>query len=426
MGTETFALSSGNSFGYDGRPRHLHRRLRLSRTWQLRQLAYVLDNFSHVLCRVRDAAVRPPERPVEPTSTLAELDAAGIALALAFHGSEIRDPAAQRERVPFSPFDPDHELTRALQSKVDRLGPVVRDLDLPKFVSTPDLLHDVPGADWLPVVVDPGLWASDRVPLERDRPVVVHAPSSPFTKGTALIEPVVEELHDAGLIEYRRIKGVSHADMPAVLADADIVLDQFVFGAYGVMSVQALAAGRVTLCYLHESVTQYLPDGLPIVNRRPGHRSATNWSASSRNGTPPAGSPRAAPPTCASTTTAHAAPRSSRASWERRREPRNEPPTGGDARRQRHHPRLPRAEGGLLGRRGRVRRAPRRLRPERARQPRPDDAHRGGRRGAHPACPTASGSRPANSPGTTARPRRSGCCGRRVSRRVWTTRRGGG
>ncbi|GAA4964391.1 hypothetical protein GCM10023205_30630 [Yinghuangia aomiensis] len=267
VGTETFALSSGNSFGYDA-DHAVSTDDWLSRTWQLRQLAYVLDNFSHVLA---ECAMPPFGRLNGPWANfdLAELDAAGIALALAFHGSEIRDPAAQRERVPFSPFDPDHELTRALQSKVDRLGPVVRDLDLPKFVSTPDLLHDVPGADWLPVVVDPGLWASDRVPLERDRPVVVHAPSSPFTKGTALIEPVVEELHDAGLIEYRRIKGVSHADMPAVLADADIVLDQFVFGAYGVMSVQALAAGRVTLCYLHESVTQYLPDGLPIVNADP-------------------------------------------------------------------------------------------------------------------------------------------------------------
>jgi hypothetical protein len=267
VGTETFALSSGNSFGYDA-DHAISTDDWLSRTWQLRQLAYVLDNFSHVLA---ECAMPPFGRLNGPWANfdLAELEAAGIALALAFHGSEIRDPAAQRERVPFSPFDPDHELTRALQSKVDRLGPVVRDLDLPKFVSTPDLLHDVPGADWLPVVVDPGLWASDRVPLERDRPVVVHAPSSPFTKGTALIEPVVEELHDAGLIEYRRIKGVSHADMPAVLADADIVLDQFVFGAYGVMSVQALAAGRVTLCYLHESVTQYLPDGVPIVNADP-------------------------------------------------------------------------------------------------------------------------------------------------------------
>lgn len=267
VGTETFALSSGNSFGYDA-DHVISTDDWLSRTWQLRQLAYVLDNFSHVLA---ECAMPPFGRLNGPWASfdLAELDAAGIALALAFHGSEIRDPAAQRERVPFSPFDPDHELTRALQSKVDRLGPVVRDLDLPKFVSTPDLLHDVPGAEWLPVVVDPGLWASDRVPLERDRPVVVHAPSSPFTKGTALIEPVVEELHDAGLIEYRRIKGVSHADMPAVLADADIVLDQFVFGAYGVMSVQALAAGRVTLCYLHESVTQYLPDGVPIVNADP-------------------------------------------------------------------------------------------------------------------------------------------------------------
>ncbi|MCF2532673.1 hypothetical protein [Yinghuangia soli] len=264
---ETYALSSGNTFGFAS-DRSISTDDWLSRAWQLRQLAYVLDNFTHVLA---ENAMPPFGRLNGPWANfdLAELQAAGVAVAMAFHGSEIRNPAAHRERVRFSPFDPDHELTRALQSKVDRLGPVVRAMDVPKFVSTPDLLADVPDAVWLPVVVDPGLWAAERAPLERDRPVVVHAPSSPFTKGTALIEPVVEELHDAGLIEYRRIKGVGHAEMPALLADADIVLDQFVFGAYGVMSAQAMAAGRVTVAYIDDAVAAHLPDDLPIVNADP-------------------------------------------------------------------------------------------------------------------------------------------------------------
>lgn len=264
---ETFTLSSGNTFGF-AVDRSISTDDWLSRTWQLGQLAYVLDNFSHVLA---ECAMPPFGRLNGPWTNfdLAELHAAGVAVALAFHGSEIRDPAAQRARVPFSPFDPDHELTRALQSKVDRLGPVVRAMDVPKFVSTPDLLQDVPDAVWLPVVVDPDVWATDTKPLRRERPVVVHAPSSPFTKGTGLIEPVVEEMHDAGLIEYRRIKGVQASEMPALLADADIVLDQFVFGSYGVMSVQALAAGRVTVCYLHDSVTEHLPADVPIVNADP-------------------------------------------------------------------------------------------------------------------------------------------------------------
>ncbi|NUU23030.1 MAG: glycosyl transferase family 1, partial [Streptomycetaceae bacterium] len=264
---ETFTLSSGNTFGFAA-DRSISTDDWLSRHWQLAQVAYVLDHYSHVLA---ECAMPPFGRLNGPWANfdLAELDTAGIAVALAFHGSEIRDPAAQRARVPFSPFDPDHEMTRALQSKVDRLGPVVRAMDVPKFVSTPDLLHDVPDATWLPVVVDPDLWATESKPLQRERPVVVHAPSSPFTKGTGLIEPVVEQMHDDGLIEYRRIKGVQASEMPALLADADIVLDQFVFGSYGVMSVQAMAAGRVTVCYLHDSVTEHLPADVPIVNADP-------------------------------------------------------------------------------------------------------------------------------------------------------------
>ncbi|MEK8228004.1 hypothetical protein NKG05_20815 [Oerskovia sp. M15] len=75
---------------------------------------------------------------------------------------------------------------------------VLESLGLPVFVSTPDLLLDVPGATWCPVVVEPGTWRTEETPLHRARPLVVHAPSRAVIKGTALIEPVLRALHDEG------------------------------------------------------------------------------------------------------------------------------------------------------------------------------------------------------------------------------------
>jgi hypothetical protein len=132
---------------------------------------------------------------------------------------------------------------------------VAASLGVPVFVSTPDLLEDLPEAVWCPVVVDIDRWATTRLPFELDRlPVVVHAPSSAAVKGSALIEPAMRRLDDAGLIEYRRLTDVPSAAMPTAIADADIVLDQFRIGSYGVAACEAMAARRVVVGYVSDAV----------------------------------------------------------------------------------------------------------------------------------------------------------------------------
>ncbi|MGW1997883.1 glycosyltransferase [Embleya sp. NPDC001921] len=235
----------------------------LSTRWQLGRLAHVLDRYTHVLAECGMPAFGRLGGSWVDTD-LAELRAAGIALGLVLYGSEVRDPAAHRARVEFSPFDPRYELTHALQAKVDRLLPILRDLDVPTFVATPDLIADVPNAVWLPPALDPGVWRADTPVLTRERPVVLHVMTSPFLHGTARIEPTLHRLHEIGLIEYRRILNRPTRELPALFADADIVLDQFACGSYGMTSCQALAAGRLTICYLHESATAHLPSDPPI------------------------------------------------------------------------------------------------------------------------------------------------------------------
>lgn len=148
----------------------------------------------------------------------------------------------------------------------------------PVFVSTPGMLEDVPGAKWLPVVVDVDQWKTERVPMTRPVPVVVHVPSSPVVKGSDLIEPALRELADSGLISYQRLSGVPAAQMPAKIAQADIVLDQFRLGDYGVAACEAMAAGRVVVGNVAENVRERVKEltgqELPIVQARPHEVSA--------------------------------------------------------------------------------------------------------------------------------------------------------
>src|SRR5690606_40172359 len=111
-------------------------------------------------------------------------------------------------------------------------------------VSTPDLLLDAPRAVWLPVVVDPQRWRSENPVLTRARPVVVHVPSNPWLKGSDVVDAELTRLAERGVVDYRRVSGIASAEMPAVLAEADIVVDQLRMGLYGVAACEAMAGGR--------------------------------------------------------------------------------------------------------------------------------------------------------------------------------------
>src|SRR5205823_5412132 len=154
---------------------------------------------------------------------------------------------------------PKDKLTAQLQRQVDALAPLVAAFDGPKYVSTPDLLDDVTDATWLPVVVDLDVWTPGDEPLRRDPPGVVHAPANRALKGTELIEPVLTRLEEKGLITYRRIEGLPAAQVPALIRSADVVLDHFGIGNYGVLTCEAMATGRVSISHIDERVRSRVP-----------------------------------------------------------------------------------------------------------------------------------------------------------------------
>ncbi|MEU4675472.1 glycosyltransferase [Micromonospora sp. NPDC023737] len=201
---------------------------------------------------------------------LAALHKAGIKVAHLAHGSEIRHPGRHRARHEFSLFaDAPEGIAKKLQLKAERNRRVAEETGLPTFVTTPDLLEDLPWATWAPLVVDVEYWASDRPVMERARPLVLHAPSKRWTKGTDRILPAMQALHDKGAIELRLAEGVAWSDMPGLVKECDIVLDQFTTGSFGTFSVEAMAAGKPVVAYLSDQVVNTVGPDLPIVNASP-------------------------------------------------------------------------------------------------------------------------------------------------------------
>lgn len=217
-----------------------------SGTWQRRQLRAVSRGFSHVLIEA--------ERPLFGTflgsveREVALLARSGVRAAFVCHGTDIRLPSRHALANPYSPYrDGLLRETPELERRATENRRVLDRCGLPVFVSTPDLLLDVANGHWLPVVVDLERWRRSNPVLAGPRPVVVHVPSKAIIKGTDLVDPVLAGLHAEGLIDYRRVEGVRADDMPELYGSADIVVDQFRIGSYGVAACEALASGRLVV-----------------------------------------------------------------------------------------------------------------------------------------------------------------------------------
>ncbi|MGN6334393.1 MAG: glycosyltransferase [Motilibacteraceae bacterium] len=194
----------------------------------------------------------------------------GVSTALAAHGSDVRLPSRHVELYPWSPFPRmPADLVGRLQAQAERHLRIAAAHEGPVYVSTPDQLDFVPRATWLPTVVDPGRWATDRPVLERERPVVLHAPSNALLKGSEHVEPVLQRLQAEGLVEYVRVEGVAPEEMTALVQAADIVVEQLVLGLYSLAAIEAMAAGRVVLAHVHPRVRERLPRELPVVEADP-------------------------------------------------------------------------------------------------------------------------------------------------------------
>lgn len=105
--------------------------------------------------------------------------------------------------------------------------------------------------------------------MERKRPIVLHAPSKRWTKGTDRIMPVLTELHDAGVIDFRLAEDIPWAEMQALVKESDLVLDQFTTGSYGTFAVEAMAAYKPVIGYISEAVKATTNGELPIVSATP-------------------------------------------------------------------------------------------------------------------------------------------------------------
>jgi glycosyltransferase involved in cell wall biosynthesis len=120
-------------------------------------------------------------------------------------------------------------------------------------------------ARWVPEaeVIPPGIdlrGIEPAPPAERERPVVVHAPSSRRRKGT---EQIVAALADLP-VELEVVEGLDHREAFERYRAADIVVDQLNAGWYGVFAIEAMALGKPVVGFLHDEAVRRTEDAFGI------------------------------------------------------------------------------------------------------------------------------------------------------------------
>ena len=126
-------------------------------------------------------------------------------------------------------------------------------------------------ARWVPdaVVIPPGIDLSGiepSPPSDRERPVVLHAPSSRTRKGTEHVVAACERLG----VELEIVEGLDHREAFERYRDADVVIDQLNAGWYGVFAIEAMALGKPVVTFLHDEAVRRTEEAfgvaVPIVS----------------------------------------------------------------------------------------------------------------------------------------------------------------
>lgn len=214
---------------------------------------------------------------VTPFADLRLLRRKGKVIAVTFQGDDARLGAAQRQRYArslASEADAAHYAPAGDRWKQRRIAAVDRHAHL-IYALNPDLLHDLPPrARYLPYAIEIASLHTGATGSANAVPVIVHAPSDQRVKGTAHVLAAVEHLRNAGArFDFALLENLENADARAAYAKADIIIDQLNAGFYGMLAVEAMAAGKAVVAFMREADLHFLDPAMrracPVVSAEP-------------------------------------------------------------------------------------------------------------------------------------------------------------
>ncbi|MFA5136555.1 MAG: glycosyltransferase family 1 protein [Patescibacteria group bacterium] len=202
----------------------------------------------------------------------------GKGVVVTYQGDDARQPEYCRKhfKVTFADEVPESYYNKSYEPfkkwKINEFGKYADRI----FATNPDLLHVLPAkAKFLSYTQ---LMSDDWKPLypkaDKRPPLVVHAPSDRFVKGTKYILMAVERLKKEGVsFEFKLVENTPNNKAVELYRKADLLIDQLLAGWYGKLAVELMALGKPVIAYIRQSDLKSIPvdmkKDLPIINADP-------------------------------------------------------------------------------------------------------------------------------------------------------------
>ena len=134
-----------------------------------------------------------------------------------------------------------------------------------RVVGSYDAIRWVPDAQVIPPGIDVRA-IEPSPPGDRERPIVLHAPSSRGRKGTDHVVAACAALD----VDLEIVEGLDHREAFERYRRADVIVDQLNAGWYGVFAIEAMALGKPVVAFLHDEAVRRTEEAfgleLPIVS----------------------------------------------------------------------------------------------------------------------------------------------------------------
>ena len=128
-----------------------------------------------------------------------------------------------------------------------------------RVVGSYDAIRWVPDAHVIPPGIDVQA-IEPAPPSDRERPVVLHAPSSRARKGTEFVVAACEQLD----CELEIVEGLDHREAFERYRRADVIVDQLNAGWYGVFAIEAMALGKPVVTFLHDEAVRRTEEAFSV------------------------------------------------------------------------------------------------------------------------------------------------------------------
>jgi glycosyltransferase involved in cell wall biosynthesis len=201
-------------------------------------------------------------------SDLPHMKEAGKKMVMHHWGNDVRTTKLTRELNPY-PLPPSYFSDEEIHERLSEISKYIDTAIVQDYEVYPYVKDYYKHVHVLPLAIDIKKFTPSYPRKDQSEPLIIHAPTNREFKGTDYIDNAIEKLRGTKQFNYTLIEKMNHKEALDMYMNSDIIIDQLLIGTYGMLSVEAMAMGKVVVGYIREDVRNQLPYKLPIVTATP-------------------------------------------------------------------------------------------------------------------------------------------------------------